>query len=449
MATTTMNATEYLLQERRAYSLYTIHSRAIPSIDDGLKPAARRVLWMARDGKHYKSATLAGSAMPIHPHASPESSVNTLAAPFGNNIPLLNGDGAFGTLLDPKSYGASRYTSVQVSQFCKDVVFADIDLVPMKPNYDGTIEEPIHFIPLIPIVLLNPSEGVAVGFATNILPRSLDDIIMAQLMHLQKGKIKSQLLPKFAPIDAVAVPTTSKYSKHPTFLFTGKHTVKGRTIHITSLPYGVTHATLVEAMSILCDEGCIQAITDNSRNVIDVTIVAVATSDVTRILAKLPLTSTESENLNVIDFDHESILTLTPAQLIATFTNWRLTWYVKRYEKLRDALLVEIQKMRDFRTAVQKKINAVASKNKSRAELIDLLVSLGIVHTDYIASLPVYRFSEEEVQKVESKLQEAERTLQYYDKLINSEDERRTIYITELKTILKHFTQGKYAESAL
>jgi len=94
-----MRGSEYVNEQRREYSLYVLQSRAIPSIADGLKAAGRRVLWTAKDGKKHKSATLAGATMPIHPHASPEGAINTLAAPYGNNIPLLHGDGAFGLSL--------------------------------------------------------------------------------------------------------------------------------------------------------------------------------------------------------------------------------------------------------------------------------------------------------------------------------------------------------------
>ena len=197
-----MNGSEYVNEQRREYSLYVLQMRAIPSIADGLKAAGRRVLWTAKDGKKYKSATLAGATMPIHPHASPEGAINTLAAPYGNNIPLLHGDGAFGTLLNPTAYGAARYTSVKVSEFTKDVVFKDIELVPMQDNYDGTLEEPVHFLPLVPISLLNPSEGIAVGFASNILPRALEDIIDDQIKHLQNQRIKEQW-PGFYPTSSV------------------------------------------------------------------------------------------------------------------------------------------------------------------------------------------------------------------------------------------------------
>ena len=155
-------SSNYINDQRKEYSLYVLQMRAIPHAADGLKAAARRVLWTAKNGSKFKSATLSGATMPIHPHAAPESTINTLAAPYGNNVPLLKGDGAFGTLLNPTAYGASRYTSVSLSAFTKDVLFRDIEIIPLVDNYDETQREPKHFLPLVPVVLMNPQEGIAV-----------------------------------------------------------------------------------------------------------------------------------------------------------------------------------------------------------------------------------------------------------------------------------------------
>ena len=136
----TLTSSEYVNNERRGYSLYTLSQRAIPHASDGLKAAARRVMWTARNGKTWKSASLAGATMPIHPHASPEGTINTLAGQFSNNIPLLTGEGGFGTILNPTEFAASRYTSVSASAFANDVLFRDIEIIPMQENYDGTLE---------------------------------------------------------------------------------------------------------------------------------------------------------------------------------------------------------------------------------------------------------------------------------------------------------------------
>ena len=196
-----ISSPKYIESERRAYSIYVMESRSIISCMDGLKAGGRRSLWTGRNGSKYKTATLAGATVPIHPHADTSGAINTLAAPYGNNISLFKGDGAFGTRLHPTEYGAARYTSVTVSKFTQDVMFADIEIIPMRDNYDGSTQEPVHFLPLIPVALLNPSEGIAVGFASTILPRKLEDLIQTQLNYLSNSTKKLPLTPHFVPIN--------------------------------------------------------------------------------------------------------------------------------------------------------------------------------------------------------------------------------------------------------
>ncbi|MGI0077974.1 MAG: DNA gyrase subunit A, partial [Nitrosopumilaceae archaeon] len=220
-----MASSGYIEQERRDYALYTLQSRAIPALADGLKSAARRVLWIARDGKKYKTTTLAGATMPIHPHGPPEGTINTLAAPYGNNIPLLDGDGTFGTLLNPTACGAGRYTSVKVSKFTEDVIFRDIEIIPMMDNYDGSLQEPIHFLPLIPVVLLNPQEGIAVGFACNILSHAFEDIVASQIQYL-RGKKVEDIAPFFTPFRARALKGEPDKNSSTKWLFHGQYSIK-------------------------------------------------------------------------------------------------------------------------------------------------------------------------------------------------------------------------------
>ena len=254
-------SSQYVLGQRREYSLYVLQMRAIPSAADGLKASARRVLWTGKDGKVHKSAVLAGATMPIHPHASPEGAVNTLAGFYGNNVPLLTGHGAFGTILKPTAYGASRYTSVELSEFAKDVVFKDVEIIPMVENYDSTLMEPKHFLPLVPVALLNPTEGIAVGFACDILPRSLEDIIMVQIMHLQGKKKFTEPMPHFIPTDNRAVEC-----KGGRYVFEGEYEqTSASTVVVTKLPYGLLHEKFIAHLDSLCEDGKVVEYEDNSK----------------------------------------------------------------------------------------------------------------------------------------------------------------------------------------
>lgn len=438
----------YVNQQRRDYSLYVMQMRAIPAATDGLKAGGRRVLWTGRNGHHWKSANLAGATMPIHPHASPEGAINTLAAPYGNNIPLFTGDGAFGTLLDPTSYGASRYTSVTTSKFTQDVMFRDIEIIPMTENYDGTLMEPVHFLPLVPMALLNPSDGIAVGYATNILPRSLEDLIVAQLSHLRGAKTINNPIPKFAPLDCASYHNEAT-NNGIAYYFSGEYVQKdSMTLVITKIPYSQTHAAVMKKIHGLVENDIVVDFADMSKDKINITVKFrrgyLKDLDTNEILKQLGLLVRQIENPNILSFDGKSIWPIEPVDFIRKFTDWRLTWYVQRYERLRDLLKIDIQRYYDIRNAIKNNVSGLARKIQSRSELKDKLQAFGIVNLDYIADLPVYRFTEDERIKNEARIAEAEAILKQYEELLSSEDKRRKVYVTELQEVLQKFNKGQY-----
>lgn len=438
-----MKSSEYINEQRREYSLYVLQSRAIPHAADGLKAAARRILWIARDSKKRKSATLAGECMPLHPHAAPESAVNTLAATYGNNVPLLKGYGAMGTMLNPTAYGAARYTSVELSKFAEDVVLRDIDVVPMMENYDGTLEEPKHFLPLVPIVLLNPQEGIAVGFASDILPRSLSDIIHSQVAYLSGDNFKTPK-PTFEPTKQKAVS-----QDNGKWCFMGEIEKQGAVnVRVTNLPYGLLHAKFVDNLMKMEEAEQIVGFKDSSKDKFNilVTFKKGSLTGLTEedILKQLGLTTYLSENMNVIDFDGKNVWAPTYSELIQKFCDWRLTWYKNRYERLAKLLADDIQRYLDVLLAIKKNVGGVAKQTQSRGELKELLQQLGIVFIDYIADLPVYRFTEEEKKKTEEKLADAENLMKRYKTLLKDEKERRMVFIEELKEISSKYNKGYY-----
>ena len=445
-----MNSSEYINEQRREFSLYVLQMRAIPYAADGLKAAARRVLWTARDGKKYKSATLAGATMPIHPHAAPEGTINTLAAPYTNNIPLLEGDGAFGTLLNPTAYGASRYTSVKISQFTKDVIFKDIEIIPKVENYDGTQLEPKHFLPLVPVALVNSQEGIAVGFASNILPRELDVIIKDQIKYLEGKEIKFEGDPAFENLHQYAQDWEELSNGNTKWFFKGSFTkINATTIRIDNLPYGITHEKYTEKLAKLEDIGTITDVEDNSKDHYNIQLTfkkgVLSKLDDDEIIELIGLENTINENMNVIDFEGQRVWSTDYTELVTTFTEWRLGWYKVRYQRLADLLLIDIQKYKDILTAIRRNVSGVAKKIQSKNELKEFLTEIGIVHIDYIADLPIYRFTEEEKQKVRQKLTSAEQQLKEYNALLKSKDKRSKVYIEELKEILHANKKGIYA----
>jgi len=437
----------------RQFSLYILSNRCIPHVTDGLKSATRRVLWKGRDGKKIKTATLAGITMSIHPHGEASGSINTAAGYYINNIPLFKGFGAFGTLISPHEFGASRYTYVATSALTHDVLFRDIEIIPMVENYDSTEMEPKHFLPLIPTVLMNPQSGTATGFATDILPRSLDDIITSQLAYLQ-GKKEPEVLPNFTTTDnpclGKSVDTKGATKGATRYLFRGKFKKTGATsLKITNLPYGTNHTKYMTALHKLEEKSDrISSIEDNSKDVYDIDIQFkrgfLSSKTDEEIYVYLGLEIRYIENLNVIDFNSTSIYNATYNEIIQDFTEWRLTWYVARYKRLKDLLEKEIQRYQDIILAIDNNVGGLARETESRDELKELMVEFGIKSLDYIADLSVYRFTEAEKIKTESKLKDALLQLEEYNKLLGSKNLRKNVYISELKEILANFKKGKY-----
>lgn len=453
--TTMVTSSQYVNDERKGYSLYVMRGRALPAITDGLKAAGRRVLWTARDGKHYKCATLAGATMPIHPHATPEGTIDTLTMPFANNIPLFAGSGVFGTLLEPTETGASRYTSVEVSKFTQDVVFRDIDIIPMMKNYDQTLDEPVHFLPLVPVCLINPTSGQAIGFATEILPRSLSDIINVQIKWLQHNTRVgiSVPIPYFTPLDNGSYKQEEINNKIAYYFKGVIERVNTTTVKITKIPYGQSHSNVTKKINDLYQSDIVLNWIDNSKNVIQIEVkfkrgyLADKTDD--QLLTSLGLIVRHIENPNVINFSGQSVRSISQSpivDIITDFTDWRLTWYVMRFEKLKNDANHNLRRYLDVQIAIKNDIGRIAKQTESRSELKEVLEGLGVEHLDYVADLPVYRFSVEENNKNEQKIIEMTQLISQYDKMLSSQEERRKLYVIELQEILSNFNKGMYTK---
>ena len=444
----TLTSSEYVNNERRGYSLYTLSQRAIPHASDGLKAAARRVMWTARNGKAWKSASLAGATMPIHPHASPEGTINTLAGQFSNNIPLLTGEGGFGTILNPTAFAASRYTSVSASAFANDVLFRDIEIIPMQENYDGTLEEPEHFLPLVPLALLNPQEGIAVGFACSILPRSLDMIIGSQLEYLEKGTV-TDVYPAFVPTENPSTDWHTDAKGAVRWTFEGAfEKVNATTIRITRLPYGIVHAKYMPKVYKLEDAGVVTKVVDDSVKKYDIIVTfkkgylrGKTDEDILKLLS---LYTNSSENLNLIDFDGNKVIGTNYVEMIERFTAWRLEYYLNRYQRLADLLAIDIQRYLDILNAIKNNVGGLAPKFKSRTEMKEFLVEIGVVHIYYIADLSIYRFTEDEKKKTESRLKDAQALMKQYQAMLKSPTKRKELYKEELKEVLAKHKKGAY-----
>ena len=336
---TSVNLVKQLQSDYLSYSVAVLVGRAIPSLTDGLKPAQRRVLtamkWLGLkpDGKYMKSARVEGETMgKLHPHGGAYGVMVTLAAPWNNNLPLIDGQGNWGSSVDGAA--ASRYTEAKLTAFSWDALLDDSDTWQLAENYDGSLKEPIELNAKVPTVLLNGQDGIGVGFATKIPPHSLRDICDAVCKE-------SLLTPSFPTgCDIVNDSGLTDYQRtgvgtlrlrarcEITTEGTGKRAKE--TLTFTRLPTGTNPEKIGQQIKDALDKGNVTAITavnDQSDLTGDrIAITAKSGTDIALLQRQLyhytDLESKYSARLLVVD--GLKPVELNPSQLIARWTAWRL-----------------------------------------------------------------------------------------------------------------------------
>lgn len=260
---------QFVEQAYLDYSLYVILDRALPFIGDGLKPVQRRIIYamgelgLAGGAKHKKSARTVGDVIgKYHPHgdsACYEAMVH-LAQPFSQRYPLIDGQGNWGSIDDPKSFAAMRYTESRLSPYAK-ALLQDLETADFKRNFDGSLEEP-EFLPCrLPNVLLNGATGIAVGMATSILPHNLGEIISGcQSLLLNPELDEEELLalipgPDF-PTGGVLVSAPEEIrqlyrSGRGQLRLRADYRIEENQIIITALPYQLSGSRIQEQIAKL------------------------------------------------------------------------------------------------------------------------------------------------------------------------------------------------------
>ncbi|MBI2388888.1 MAG: DNA topoisomerase IV subunit A [Deltaproteobacteria bacterium] len=271
------------------YALSVITSRALPDVRDGLKPVQRRILLTMRkdlgltpDAKYRKSAKIVGDVMGnYHPHGDVAiyDAMVRLAQPWVMRVPLVDGQGNFGSP-DGDSAAAYRYTEAKLQAAALELLDElPRNTVAWRPSYDGTRSEPVVLPARFPNLLVNGSQGIAVGMATSIPPHNLGEVVDACVEQIKAGKeplpiktliriIKGPDFPTGGQLFASRVDLTNVYETgQGTLKLRGEHKVEEKKggapqIVITSLPYGVVRGQLVEKIAEIIVGRKLAALTD-------------------------------------------------------------------------------------------------------------------------------------------------------------------------------------------
>ena len=255
------------------YASYVILDRAVPTVEDGLKPVQRRLLHALKimdDGRFHKVANAIGQTMQYHPHG--DASIYEALVNLGQKDLLIETQGNWGDFRTGDKAAASRYIEARLSKFALDVAF-NKDITEWQLSYDGRKKEPVNLPLKFPLLLAQGVEGIAVGLATKVLPHNFIELLKASIQVL-KGR-KTNILPDF-PTGGMA--DFSNYNE-------GKkggrvraraniEAVDKKTLKITDLPYGVTTDNLINSILKANEKGKIKIkkVTDNTAKNVEIEV---------------------------------------------------------------------------------------------------------------------------------------------------------------------------------
>ncbi len=255
------------------YASYVILERAIPALEDGLKPVQRRILhsmWELEDGRYNKVANLIGNTMKYHPHG--DASIGDALVSIGQKDLLIDCQGNWGNILTGDSAAAPRYIEARLSKFGQEVLF-NPKTTNWGVSYDGRNKEPITLPVKFPLLLAQGVEGIAVGLATKILPHNFNELIDASIQIL-KGK-NITIYPDFI------TKGIADFTDYKDGMRGGKVKIRARikelnfkTLCVTEIPFGTTTGTLIDSILAANDKGKIKIkkIEDNTAEQVEILI---------------------------------------------------------------------------------------------------------------------------------------------------------------------------------
>ena len=255
------------------YASYVILERAVPAIEDGLKPVQRRILHSMKDlddGRYNKVANIVGHTMQYHPHG--DASIADAMVQIGQKELLIDMQGNWGNILTGDSAAASRYIEARLSKFALEVVFSP-KVTQWQFSYDGRKKEPIHLPMKFPLLLAQGAEGIAVGLSTKILPHNFSELLQASVSHL-KGK-KISLYPDFQTGGIIDVQNYNDGLRGGKVRVRAKIIQQDRkTLVINEIPFSTNTSSLIDSILKANDKGKIKIkkIEDNTSSDVEILV---------------------------------------------------------------------------------------------------------------------------------------------------------------------------------
>jgi DNA gyrase subunit A len=465
------------------YALSVITSRALPDVRDGLKPVQRRILYtmwqqnLTADAKHRKCAKVVGDVMGnYHPHgdAAIYETLVRMAQPFSLRVPLIDGSGNFGSL-DGDPAAAMRYTECRLARV-SDEMLQEIEqqTVSFRPNYDGTRNEPVVLPARVPNLLVNGATGIAVGMATNIPPHNLNEVCTALIKLLDNQELTSVQLCRY--IKGPDFPTGGHILNSPNELKeiykTGQGSVRiratweagpssrsGKTIYITSIPYAIDKAQLVERIGdvVLARKmPHLVDVKDLSTDDVRIELTLKPGADDNLVMAYLfkhtPLQTTFAINMTCLvpieESDTGRPQRLELREALWHFLHFRLEVVTARLEHELEQLRKRIHILEGFEKVFDAldEIIKIIRKSDGKADAADKIIkrfALDADQADAILELKLYRLARLEILVIQNELAEKRKRARQISTLLKDEHSRWKLVREELEEIQKKYGEKR------
>jgi len=478
------------------YSMSVIIGRALPDARDGLKPVHRRVLYTMNEmglqynKKYTKCAKVVGQCMGVyHPHGDSAiyDTLVRMAQPFSLRYPLVDGQGNFGSV-DGDPPAAMRYTECRMDRISSELL-ADIDMetVDFVPNYDESTKEPTVLPTRIPNLIVNGSNGIAVGMATNIPPHNLTEVVNATIdlvKHPTFGLaevLKHVQGPDF-PTGGFLYGKSGIVNAYKTgrgrFMMRDKVATENLTkekqaIIVTEIPYQVNKSKLIERIAELVTEKIVDEISDvrdeSDRDGMRIVIELKRGAQPEIVLNQLYKHTQMQESFSMIFL---AVLNGQPKEFaldeaIRTFINHRIdvvqrrTVYLLRKAREREHILEGYKIALDNLDTVIRIIRASASRVEARENLYawgkgtEIVINLNrerlhseergltLRQVDAILELQLYRLTQLSVDEILSELKEIRAKIAEYEEILGSDKKLRAVIIKELEEVRDRYGDAR------
>ncbi len=494
-----INIEEEMRRSYLDYSMSVIIGRALPDARDGLKPVHRRVLYtmsemgLEHNKKYTKCAKVVGQAMGVyHPHGDSAiyDTLVRMAQPFSLRYPLVDGQGNFGSV-DGDPPAAMRYTECRLQRITGELL-ADIDMetVDLVPNYDESTQEPSVLPTRIPNLIVNGSNGIAVGMATNIPPHNLTEVVNAAIALVRNPQ--GGLLEVLKHVQGPDFPTGGfLYGKagivnayktgRGRFMMRARVAMENLTkdrqaIIVTEFPYQVNKSKLIERIADLVNEKTIDDIGDvrdeSDRDGMRIVIELKRGAQPEIVLNQLYKHTQMQESFSMIFL---AVLNGQPKELgldqaIRAFIDHRVdvvqrrTVFLLRKAREREHILEGYKIALDNLDAVIRIIRASGSRAEARENLFawgkgkDIVINLDrerqpseekgltLRQVDAILELQLYRLTQLSVDEILNELAEIRRKIAEYEEILGSDKKLRAVIIKELEEVRDRYGDARRTE---